>query len=108
MSNTPPAGTLRDGNLKATIWKNEGEKGPYFSTTFSRSYRDEEGNYRDTDSFSSADLLRVSELARQAHHEARSLWRELSQERGQNRDQARVEERLQQNRSQSRDMGRER
>ncbi len=76
MANTPPADTLRDGNLKATIWRNEGEKGPYFTTTLSRSYKDGDGNYRDTQSFASSDLLRVSELARQAHNHTNVLKRD--------------------------------
>lgn len=77
MDKTPPAATLRDGNLKATIWQNEGEKGPYFSTDLTRSYRDDDGNFQDTRSFGSNDLLRVSELARQAHQKTVSMRREL-------------------------------
>jgi hypothetical protein len=30
-----PATTLRCGNIKATIWQNISEKGPFFATTFS-------------------------------------------------------------------------
>lgn len=81
MSNTPPADTLRDGNLKATIWQNEGEKGLYYSTKFSRTYKDDQGEYRETQSFSSGDLLRVSEFARQAHNHTNVLRREAYQDR---------------------------
>jgi hypothetical protein len=31
-----PANQLRCGNIKATIWQNNGPNGPFFSTTFSR------------------------------------------------------------------------
>jgi hypothetical protein len=65
--NNGPADVLRDGNIKATIWKNERENGPSFSTVFSRTWQDEEGGYRDSHSFSGAELLRVSELARGAY-----------------------------------------
>ena len=30
-----PANTLRCGNIKATIWQNVSENGPFFTTTFS-------------------------------------------------------------------------
>lgn len=62
-----PADVLRDGNIKATIWKNERENGPSFSTVFSRSWQAEEGAYKDSHSFSGTELLRVSELARGAY-----------------------------------------
>jgi len=96
MANTPPADTLRDGNLKATIWQNEGEKGPYFTTTLSRSYKDEEGNYLDTQSFASGDLLRVSELARQAHNHTNVLKRDAYRD---NDRAAAIENRLKERRA---------
>jgi len=65
--NHGPADVLRDGNIKATIWKNERENGPSFSTVFARTWQDEEGGYRDSHSFSGTELLRVSELARGAY-----------------------------------------
>ena len=68
-----PAQTLRDGPLKAVIWENEGEKGPYFSTTLAKTYEDRDGNLRDTHSFSGSDLLRVAELARQAYTASNEL-----------------------------------
>jgi len=38
-----PVNTLRCGNIKATIWENVGEKGPFFATTFSRPFEDQSG-----------------------------------------------------------------
>ena len=35
-TNNKPTHTLRCGNIKATIWQNVSEKGPFFATTFSR------------------------------------------------------------------------
>ena len=32
---------LRCGNIKATIWRNESENGPYFATTFSPPFKDQ-------------------------------------------------------------------
>lgn len=69
-SNRPrrPEETLREGPLKAAIWRNEGEHGPYHSVTLSRTYKDREGNLHDTQSFRPKDMLGLSELARRAHH----------------------------------------
>ena len=58
---------FRDGAIKATIWRNEGDKGPFYSVEFGRTYTDAEDNYKDTSSFSGADLLKVSRLAVKAY-----------------------------------------
>lgn len=71
-----PADVIRDTNLKATIWRNEAEKGPFYATEFTRTYRDRDGEYRDTHSFVAADLLRLSELARKAYDRTSELRRE--------------------------------
>ncbi|KCZ89727.1 hypothetical protein [Hyphomonas jannaschiana] len=78
MSNNPPVETLRDGPLKASIFRNEGENGPFFITVLSKTYKDERGELRDTNAFSAGDLLPVSELGRQAHHRVNELRRELA------------------------------
>ena len=46
-----PANTLRCGNIKATIWQNTSEMGPFFATTFSRSFKDQSGAWRNGTSF---------------------------------------------------------
>lgn len=79
-----PEDRLVDYPYKATIWRNEGEKGPYFSVTLTRSFRDDNGNYQDTHSIQSKDLLRVSELARSAHHRVNELTRDLRRENSKN------------------------
>lgn len=70
-----PAAAFRDGTLKATIWKNEkkpdqesGEIGHFYSVDLSRSYRDGTGNWKETTSFSGAELLRVANLAQAAYN----------------------------------------
>ncbi|MBB4123961.1 hypothetical protein [Martelella radicis] len=62
-----PVRTLRDGQVKAAIWENDGEKGSFDSVTFARSYRDQDGNYADTNRFSGTDLLKLSRLAEQSY-----------------------------------------
>lgn len=75
-----PADVLRDGNIKATIWKNERENGPSYNTTFARTWQDESGAYRDSHSFSGTELLRVSELARGAYARTHELRQEHMQQ----------------------------
>ncbi len=43
-SSKRPATTLRCGNIKATVWQNVSEKGPFFSTTFSRPFWEASGS----------------------------------------------------------------
>ena len=72
MADTPET-TLRDGNLKATIWKNAGEKGAFFSANLTRIYTDDNGNYHDSDSFSGTELLRIAHLATRAYDRVSEL-----------------------------------
>ena len=61
-----PANTLRCGNIKATIWQNVSEKGPFFSTTFSRPFKDRSGAWRNGTSFGLNDLEALLTVAREA------------------------------------------
>lgn len=71
--NSKPVETIRDGAIKASIWKNEGEKGPFYSVKITRTYTDDAGNYHDSDSFSGSELLRVARLAGKAYDRASEL-----------------------------------
>jgi len=61
-----PANTLRCGNIKATIWENTSEKGPFFATTFSRPFKDQSGEWRNGTSFGLNDLEALLTVAREA------------------------------------------
>ena len=61
-----PAITLRCGNIRATIWQNVSEKGPFFSTTFSRPFKDQSGAWRNGTSFAFNDLEDLVTVARGA------------------------------------------
>lgn len=67
--NTKPINTIREGSLKATIWRNPSEKGDYYSVQITRTWRDDQGNYHDSDSFTGTQLLRVARLANIAYSE---------------------------------------
>lgn len=69
-TNTPakaenkPAHEIRLYGLRATIWKNESEKGTFYNTTFERNYRAGE-EWKSTDSFGRDDLLTLAFIAQQ-------------------------------------------
>lgn len=75
MNTQKPIDTIRDGELKATIWANLGENGTFYSVDISRTYQDAEGNYHDSHSFTGTELLRVSRLADIAYTEIGILIR---------------------------------
>lgn len=59
-----PIENIRDGAIKAAIWKNESDNGTFFSVTFERTYTDAKtGEVKSTNSFSGSELLRVARLA---------------------------------------------
>ena len=66
MANTPET-TLRDGNIKATIWKNFGENGNFYTVTLTRSFKDEADEWQESSSYSGSQLLRIARLADQAY-----------------------------------------
>ncbi|TKS58559.1 MAG: hypothetical protein EWM73_03502 [Nitrospira sp.] len=65
-TNNKPANRLRCGNIKATIWQNVSEKGPFFATSFSRSFKDRSGTWRNGTSFGLNDLEALLTVARDA------------------------------------------
>lgn len=75
-----PAATIRDGSLKVLIWENEREGQSVYSAQFRRTYRDQEGQMRDTDSFFATDLLKLSRLAGQSYDRISELRREAQRE----------------------------
>jgi hypothetical protein len=74
---TQPANTLRCGNIKATIWQNVSEKGPFFSTTFSRPFKNQSGEWRNGTLFGLHDLEALMNVALEAKEwiEAHALKR---------------------------------
>ena len=65
-SNRKPIHELRLGRVKAAIWQHETEKGTHCNVTFSKLYLDKDNKWKDTQSFGKADLLLLSEVAREA------------------------------------------
>ena len=65
-TNNQPVSTLRYGHIKATIWENTSEKGPFFAATFSRPFKDQSGAWRNGTSFGLNDLEALLTVAREA------------------------------------------
>jgi len=62
-----PAHEIRIHGIRATIWKNETEKGPRYNTTFERSYKDTtDEQWKTSDSYGFQDLLLLAYVAREA------------------------------------------
>ena len=57
-----PAPKTRLGLITATIWNNDG----FHSVDITRSYKDQDGNWNNTASYSQADLLNVAKCAERA------------------------------------------
>ena len=67
MANQKPTATVRIGAVKAAIWQNDVAGKTRYSVTFSRIYRDAEGQWKTTQSFGRNDLLVLAKVADQAH-----------------------------------------
>ena len=63
---TSPAHKLRIGTLQATIWRNSGDKGNWYSVNLTRGYKVEEG-WRETDNLGFDDLLAAAKLLDLSH-----------------------------------------
>jgi hypothetical protein len=70
-----PAARINLYPVSAAIWANHNEKGEivFYSVTFERSYSDEGGNWKRSDSFNAGDLLLLAKVADQAHSEIYKL-----------------------------------
>ena len=64
-----PVTTLRCSRITASIWKNEGMNGPFYNVTVARSYKGQDGVWKNSESFGLADLDALLAVAQQA-----KLW----------------------------------
>ena len=68
-----PVHTVRHRSIKATIWKNETSTGAMYNVSVVRSYRDDNGEWKDTHSIGYDDLMNVAALMYEAHAAISSL-----------------------------------
>ena len=62
-----PAHKLRLGVLQVTIWRNHSEKGNWYSVIPTRSYKQGDDIWKDTESLGFDDLLTMAKLLDHAH-----------------------------------------
>ncbi|MEX2206688.1 MAG: hypothetical protein WEF50_10720 [Myxococcota bacterium] len=65
MDKQKPAHKIDLNGLRASIWKNEGKNGAYFTVQLSRSFRDSKGKWKDTSSFGVRHIPAVRTLLEQ-------------------------------------------
>lgn len=58
-----PIFTFQAESVKGQQWRNEHEKGVSYNSTFTRSYKDKEGNWKETNQFSGSQLLNLGKVA---------------------------------------------
>ena len=89
MANQKPTHTVRIGAVKAAIWENRKDGGrTRCNVTFSKRYRDAEGQWKTTHSFGRNDLLVLAKVADQAHSQILVLEAEQSEDtNGQDEDE---------------------
>lgn len=70
MTENKPVKTFRSGGVKASVWKNTTEKNgqsiEFYNVSVTRSYKDKDGNWQETNNYTSADLPKLSAVARLA------------------------------------------
>lgn len=71
--NKKPAAKVSLFPVSAAIWRNQNQKGVFYSVTFERSYKDDAGNWQTSSAFNTSDLLLVAKAADLAHSEIYKL-----------------------------------
>jgi hypothetical protein len=69
----PPVAKLRIGLINANIWQRVTDEDAFYSVSFERRYRDNDGNWQSTHSYNADDLLILAKLADKAHTEIMNL-----------------------------------
>ena len=75
MANQRPDDEVRIGTVKAAIWQNQAGDRTRYNVTFSKSFRDAEGQWKSTQSFGRNDLLVLAKVADMAHSRIFELQR---------------------------------
>ena len=66
LETTKPIRIKAARGVHAKLWKNRNEHGEWYNVTISRVYKDDVGEFQDSDSFSRDDLLQVAFIAQKA------------------------------------------
>ena len=63
-STSKPVAEIKSGAIAASIWKNDGQNGPYYTVTFSRFYKKDD-QWQRTKTFRPKDMPAVADVAGQ-------------------------------------------
>ena len=66
--NTPEKTIPVGGGVRASVWKNESTNGAYFTVNISRTYKNADGEFKNTTAFRRDELLFVADAARRAYN----------------------------------------
>jgi len=61
-----PVHVVKDGAIEVAVWKNDGDKGPFYTVTHRRSYKKGD-EWKESDSYGKDDLLVLAKLLDLAH-----------------------------------------
>jgi len=67
MEKQKPIHTIRFGRIKIVIWANQSPNGPWYNVRACRVYKDDRGEWQQSDSFGRDDLPLVCKALDQAH-----------------------------------------
>jgi hypothetical protein len=67
--NKKPAARVSLFPVSAAIWRNQTEKGVFYSVAFKRSYKDDAGSWQASSTFNTSELLLLAKAADLAHSE---------------------------------------
>lgn len=76
-----PEDTLREGPLKSTIWRNEGRNGDFFTTQYTRAYKDQDGAWHETTQMRESDHLPLRHLSGKTHDRIMAMKRDERERR---------------------------
>ena len=62
-----PIETFRHFGISASVFENQGQKGPYFSVAVQKRFKPEDGDWKNTTNFRRDELPVLQELVRQAY-----------------------------------------
>ena len=65
MTDNSPVARIKIGGVSASIFRNEGENGPFHTASIERSYKDGE-DWKTTNSYGTKDLAALSAVSQQA------------------------------------------
>ena len=71
---TQPKVKLRDRGLTVTIWENQSEDDKtYYSSSLTKSYKDDAGEWQETSNLNADDMLRAANLLTQGYNKILEL-----------------------------------